>query len=152
MDDSAVVGDVVFTTDMHTVKPLFFPGGDIGVLSVAGTVNDVAVMGAKPVALSLAYVVEEGLPIEDLTRITASADATAREAGVPIVTGDTKVVERGAAEGLFVCTAGMGLRTHALEHNNRVVENSIGRPHHHPLRPRWRPWTGRTGPEGGLRL
>jgi hydrogenase expression/formation protein HypE len=127
MDDSAVVGDVVFTTDMHTVKPLFFPGGDIGVLSVAGTVNDVSVLGAKPMALSLAYVVEEGFPRDDLARITASADATAREAAVPIVTGDTKVVERGAAEGLFVCTSGIGLRTHATEHNNRVVEASTGR-------------------------
>ncbi len=127
LDDGAVVGDVVFTTDMHTVKPLFFPGGDIGVLSVAGTVNDVSVMGAKPIALSLAYVVEEGLPNEDLARITASADATAREAGVPIVTGDTKVVERGAADGLFVCTAGMGLPTHTLDHNARIVEDSTGR-------------------------
>jgi hydrogenase expression/formation protein HypE len=126
MDDAAVVGDVVITTDMHTVKPLFFPGGDIGVLSVAGTVNDVCVLGAKPVALSLAYVVEEGLPVEDLARITASADSTAREAGVPIVTGDTKVVERGAAEGLFVCTSGIGLHTHSLEHNNRTVEASTG--------------------------
>lgn len=127
LDDGAVVGDVVFSTDMHTVKPLFFPGGDIGVLSVAGTVNDVAVMGAKPIALSLAYVVEEGLPEEDLARITASADATAREAGVPIVTGDTKVVERGAADKLFVCTSGMGLRAHALEQNNRAVEALAGR-------------------------
>jgi hydrogenase expression/formation protein HypE len=128
MDDSAVVGDVVFTTDMHTVKPLFFPGGDIGVLSVAGTVNDVSVLGAKPVALSLAYVVEEGFPREDLARITSSADSTAREAGVPIVTGDTKVVERGAADGMFACTSGMGLRTHAIEHNNRIAEASSGRP------------------------
>jgi hydrogenase expression/formation protein HypE len=126
MDDAAVVGDVVLTTDMHTVKPLFFPGGDIGVLAIAGTVNDVAVLGAKPIALSLAYVVEEGFPLDDLARITASADATAREAGVPIVTGDTKVVERGAAEGLFVCTSGIGLRTHTIDHNNRIVEASNG--------------------------
>lgn len=128
LDDGAVVGDVVISTDMHTVKPIFFPGGDIGVLSVAGTVNDVASMGAKPIAMSLAFVIEEGFPVEDLSRITASADATAREAGVPIVTGDTKVVERGAAEGLFACTTGLGFRTHAIDHNNRVVEGSVGKP------------------------
>lgn len=128
LDDGAVVGDVVLTTDMHTVKPIFFPGGDIGVLSVAGTVNDVCVLGAKPVALSLAYVVEEGLPTGDLARITASADATSREAGVPIVTGDTKVVERGAVDSLYVCTSGIGFRHHTLEHNNRVAEASTGRP------------------------
>lgn len=128
LDDAAVVGDVVFTTDMHTVKPLFFPGGDIGTLAVAGTVNDVSVLGARPIALSLAYVVEEGLPVSDLGKITASADTTARDAGVPIVTGDTKVVERGAAEGLFVCTSGIGLMHHNLERNNRVAEEFTGRP------------------------
>ena len=128
LDDGAVVGDVAFTTDMHTVKPLFFPGGDIGVLAVAGTVNDISVLGARPVALSMAYVVEEGFPVEDLERITKSADDTARQAGVPIVTGDTKVVERGAADGLFVCTAGMGLMHHALERNNRIAEGFTGRP------------------------
>ncbi len=128
LDDASVVGDVVLTTDMHTVKPIFFPGGDIGVLSVAGTVNDVAVLGARPVALTLAYVVEEGFPMDDLARITASADTTAREAGVPIVTGDTKVVERGAADSLFVCTSGIGLRHHPLEHNNRVAEDHTGIP------------------------
>jgi hydrogenase expression/formation protein HypE len=128
LDDAAVVGDIVFSTDMHTVKPLFFPGGDIGVLAVAGTVNDVSVLGAKPVALALAYVVEEGLEVEVLERITASADATAKQAGVPIVTGDTKVVEKGAADGLFVCTTGIGLRHHSLERNARVAEDFTGRP------------------------
>ena len=127
LDDAAVVGDVVISTDMHTVKPIFFPGGDIGVLSVAGTVNDVSSLGAKPLALAIAYVVEEGFPLEDLVRLTASADATAREAGVPIVTGDTKVVERGAAEGIFVCTTGIGLPHHTLSHNNREVEAICGK-------------------------
>ena len=127
LDDAAVVNDVVISTDMHTVKPLFFPGGDIGVLSVAGTVNDVSSLGAKPVALSIAYVVEEGFPVEDLARLTASADATAREAGVPIVTGDTKVVERGAVDGIYVCTTGIGLPHHTLGHNNREVEALSGR-------------------------
>lgn len=127
LDDAAVIGDVVISTDMHTVKPIFFPGGDIGVLSVAGTVNDVSSLGAKPLALAIAYVVEEGFPLEDLVRLTASADATAREAGVPIVTGDTKVVERGAAEGIFVCTTGIGLQHHTLQHNNREVEALCGK-------------------------
>lgn len=127
LDDGAVVGDVVISTDIHTVKPLFFPGGDIGVLSVAGTVNDVASMGAKPVALAIAYVVEEGFPMEDLVRLTISADSTAREAGVPIVTGDTKVVERGAVDSIYVCTTGIGFSHHTLEHNNRAVEALTGR-------------------------
>jgi hydrogenase expression/formation protein HypE len=127
LDDAAVVGDVVISTDMHTVKPIFFPGGDIGVLSVAGTVNDVSSLGAKPVALAIAYVVEEGFPLDDLVRLTASADATAREAGVPIVAGDTKVVERGAVDGIYVCTTGIGLPHHTLSHNNREVEALSGR-------------------------
>jgi hydrogenase expression/formation protein HypE len=128
LDDGAVVGDVALTTDMHTVKPLFFPGGDIGVLAVSGTVNDVAVMGARPIALAMAFVVEEGFPVGDLERITKSADDTARQANVPIVTGDTKVVERGAVDGLFVCTSGIGLTHHALERNNRIAEDFTGRP------------------------
>ncbi len=126
LDDAAVVNDVVISTDMHTVKPIFFPGGDIGVLSVAGTVNDVSSLGAKPVALAIAYVVEEGFPIEDLVRLTSSADVTAREAGVPIVTGDTKVVERGAVDSIYVCTTGIGLPHHTLNHNNREVEALSG--------------------------
>jgi hydrogenase expression/formation protein HypE len=128
LDDGAVVGDVVFSTDMHTVKPLFFPGGDIGVLAVAGTVNDVSVMGARPIALALGYIIEEGFPLDDLERITQSADVTAKQAGVPIVTGDTKVVERGAADGLFACTSGIGLMHHTLERNNRIAEDFTGRP------------------------
>jgi hydrogenase expression/formation protein HypE len=130
LDDGAVVNDMVISTDMHTVKPVFFPGGNIGVLSVAGTVNDVSCLGAKPVALAIAYVVEEGFPIEDLVRLTASADATAREAGVPIVTGDTKVVERGAVDSIYVATTGIGLPHHTLSHNNREVEALSGRTQH----------------------
>ena len=126
LDDAAVIGDVVISTDMHTVKPIFFPGGDIGVLSVAGTVNDTASLGAKVVALAMAYVVEEGFPRDDLVRLTASADATAREAGVPIVTGDTKVVEGGAVDRIYVCTTGIGLPHHTLQHNNREVEALSG--------------------------
>ncbi|WP_455391723.1 hydrogenase expression/formation protein HypE [[Eubacterium] cellulosolvens] len=122
LDDSAVVNDIVFTTDSHTVKPLFFPGGDIGSLSVAGTINDIAVMGVKPLALSCAFVLEEGLPVEDLDRIIASIGATSKAAGVPIVTGDTKVVERGSVENMFVNTSGIGKRTEQLDRNIQIVK------------------------------
>jgi hydrogenase expression/formation protein HypE len=90
------------------VRPLFFPGGDIGRLAVCGTVNDLAMVGARPVALSCAFIIEEGLPLASLRRVLASMKKAAREAGVRIVTGDTKVVERGSADGLFVNTAGLG--------------------------------------------
>jgi len=113
LNDAAVVElagqRLVFTTDSFVVSPIEFPGGDIGELAVNGTVNDLAMMGARPVALSLAYVIEEGLPLEDLRRITLSAARAAAAAGVPIVTGDTKVVGRGAADRLFVNTAGIGV-------------------------------------------
>ena len=100
---------LAFTTDSYVVKPLFFPGGDIGRLAVSGTVNDLAVMGATPLWLAAAFVIEEGLPVATLQRVVASMRATAAEAGVTIVTGDTKVVERGGADGLFVNTAGVGI-------------------------------------------
>jgi hydrogenase expression/formation protein HypE len=113
LNDAAVVevagGRLAFTTDSFVVSPLEFPGGNIGELAVNGTVNDLAMMGAQPLALSLAYVIEEGLPIEDLRRVTESVARAAIRAGVRIVTGDTKVVGRGAADGLFVNTAGIGL-------------------------------------------
>ena len=112
LDDSAVVSvegkKLAFTTDSYVVKPYFFPGGDIGRLAVCGTVNDLAVQGAQPVCLSLGMILEEGLPIADLERVVASIKATAAEAGVEIVTGDTKVVERGKCEGLYINTAGIG--------------------------------------------
>ncbi|WP_432825965.1 hydrogenase expression/formation protein HypE [Dactylosporangium sp. CA-092794] len=101
---------LALSTDAFVVDPLFFPGGDIGALAVHGTVNDLAMMGAAPVALALAYVIEEGFPVEDLRRISASAGAAAAAAGTRIVTGDTKVVGRGAADGLFVTTTGVGRR------------------------------------------
>jgi hydrogenase expression/formation protein HypE len=113
LNDAAVVEvgglRLAFTTDSFVVSPLVFPGGDIGELAVNGTVNDLAMMGARPVALSLAYVIEEGLPFDDLRRITESVARAAQRVGVPIVTGDTKVVGRGAADRLFVNTAGIGL-------------------------------------------
>ncbi len=99
---------LAFTTDAYVVKTLFFPGGDIGRLAVSGTVNDLAMMGAKPLFLSLSLILEEGLPFETLDRVLASVRATADAAGVTIVTGDTKVVERGKADGLYINTAGIG--------------------------------------------
>jgi hydrogenase expression/formation protein HypE len=113
LNDAAVVEvagqRLAFTTDSFVVSPLEFPGGDIGELAVNGTVNDLAMMGAQPLALSLAYVIEEGLPFDELRRVTESVARAATRAGVKIVTGDTKVVGRGAADGLFVNTAGIGL-------------------------------------------
>ena len=113
LNDAAVVvvpaGRLAFTTDSFVVSPLRFPGGDIGELAVNGTVNDLAMMGATPIALSLAYIIEEGLPIDELRSITASAAAAAARAGTRIVTGDTKVVDRGGADRLFVNTAGIGV-------------------------------------------
>ncbi len=99
---------VAFTTDSFVVQPRFFPGGDIGKLAVCGTVNDLAVSGAKPLALSAAFIIEEGFGTSELDRIVASMAAAASEAGVAIVTGDTKVVNSGMADGLFITTAGIG--------------------------------------------
>jgi hydrogenase expression/formation protein HypE len=98
-----------FTTDSYVVKPLFFPGGDIGKLAVCGTLNDLAMAGARPMFLSTGLIIEEGLPIADLQRVLQSMAATARAAGVFIVTGDTKVVDRGRGDGLYINTAGIGL-------------------------------------------
>ncbi len=111
LPDAAAVpgaGGLMFTTDAFVVKPLFFRGGDMGSLAVHGTVNDLAVSGAEPLALSLALVLEEGLPVETLRRVLESAAAAARACGVRIVTGDTKVVARGEADQMFAVTAGVG--------------------------------------------
>jgi hydrogenase expression/formation protein HypE len=112
LDDAAIVetdgGRLAFTTDSHVVNPLVFPGGDIGRLAVCGTVNDLAMAGAAPVALSIACILEEGLPLETLDRVLRSAGAAADEAGVYLAAGDTKVVERGKADGLFINTSGVG--------------------------------------------
>ena len=105
---------IAFTTDSFVVHPLFFPGGDIGKLAVCGTVNDLAMAGAKPLYLSLALIIEEGLPIETLRAVMDSIDKTAAECGVQIITGDTKVVERGKGDGLFINTAGIGVIEHRL--------------------------------------
>jgi hydrogenase expression/formation protein HypE len=100
---------MVMATDSHVVSPLFFPGGDIGCLSVHGTINDVAMAGATPLYLAAAFILEEGFPLADLKRIVESMAAAAKEAGVPIVTGDTKVVERGKGDGVFITTTGIGV-------------------------------------------
>ena len=102
-------GQLVMATDSHVVSPLFFPGGDIGCLAVHGTLNDVAVMGAVPLYLSAGFILEEGFPLADLDRIVASLAAAARDAGVPVVTGDTKVVEQGKGDGVFITTTGVGV-------------------------------------------
>ena len=119
MDDAAELPDIIadarpgdrlaFTTDSYVVQPLFFPGGDIGKLSVCGTVNDLAMKGADPAYLTLGLVVEEGLAVADLARVLDSIAETAELSGVSVVAGDTKVVERGGMGGLIINTAGMGL-------------------------------------------
>ncbi len=122
LDDAAVVNGIVLKSDSHAVKPLFFPGGDIGKLAVTGTVNDIAVLGAEPVALTSGFILEEGLPIADFERIVQSMSETCREAGVYVVTGDTKVVEKGSLEGCVINTSGIGRRNDALEHNIAEVK------------------------------
>ena len=108
-------GRLVMSTDGHVVSPLFFPGGDIGCLSVHGTINDVAMLGARPLHLTAGFILEEGFPLADLDRIVASMAAASREAGVPVVAGDTKVVERGKADGVFITTTGIGVVADGIE-------------------------------------
>ncbi|MCJ1961249.1 hydrogenase expression/formation protein HypE [Novosphingobium mangrovi (ex Hu et al. 2023)] len=108
-------GRIVVSTDGHVISPLFFPGGDIGSLAVHGTLNDVAMGGAQPIALTSAFVIEEGFPLADLERIAASMGEAARRAGVPIATGDTKVVERGKGDGVFITTTGIGVVPDGVE-------------------------------------
>ena len=114
LDDAALLhlpsGErVAFTTDSYVVSPIFFPGGDIGDLAVNGTINDLAVSGARPIALSLAFILEEGFPIEEFRRVVASVKRAAERARVPVVTGDTKVVGHGSGDGVFVNTSGVGV-------------------------------------------
>jgi hydrogenase expression/formation protein HypE len=112
---SAPAGRMVVATDSHVVSPLFFPGGDIGCLSVHGTLNDVAMTGARPLYLAAGFILEEGFPLADLRRIVESMAAAAREAGVPVVTGDTKVVEQGKGDGVFITTTGFGIVPPGIE-------------------------------------
>jgi len=122
LDDSAVIDNIVLKSDSHAVKPLFFPGGDIGRLAVAGTVNDIAMIGAEPLALTCGMVLEEGLPLADLDRILESMEKTCKEAEVYVVTGDTKVVEKSGFGGCVINTSGIGKRNEALENNIREVK------------------------------
>jgi hydrogenase expression/formation protein HypE len=131
LEDQAVfeVGEGVgrarlaFTTDSYVVTPVFFPGGDIGRLAVCGTVNDLAMSGARPLYLSAAFIIEEGLPMEELRRILASMREAAEEAGVHVVTGDTKVVQKGGADKIFINTAGIGV----IESSVRISAARAGR-------------------------
>lgn len=118
-----VVGNqkLAFTTDSYVVSPLFFAGGDIGTLAINGTVNDLAMAGARPLYLSLGLILEEGLPVETLSRVMTSIKKTAAEADVQIITGDTKVVDRGKGDGIFINTAGIG----AVEHSLNIVPGSV---------------------------
>ncbi len=108
-------GRMVMATDSHVITPLFFPGGDIGALAVHGTLNDVAMAGARPLYLAAGFVLEEGLALSDLRRIVTSMAAASREAGVPVVTGDTKVVEQGKGDGVFITTTGVGVVPSGVE-------------------------------------
>lgn len=136
LDDAAVLalGDkkIAFTTDSYTITPIFFPGADIGELAVNGTVNDLAVMGAKPLYISSAFILEEGFPISDLERIMDSMRRAAEYAGVQIVTGDTKVVEKGKADRIFINTAGVGVIESAVQRRDIepgdliLINGSIG--------------------------
>lgn len=112
---------LAFTTDSYVVSPLFFPGGDIGSLSIYGTANDLAMCGAKPLYLSTGFIIEEGFPVDTLWQVTQSMKAAAEAAGVQIVTGDTKVVDRGKGDGVFINTAGIGI----IEHKLKIEPKSI---------------------------
>jgi hydrogenase expression/formation protein HypE len=129
LDDGAVIpisgANIVFTTDSHIVRPIFFPGGDIGRISVCGTVNDLAMMGGCPIALSCGMVIEEGFDIGDLERIVASMDDALGEAGANLVTGDTKVMERGALDGIVINTAGIGVAGRIIRDNGLKAGDKI---------------------------
>ncbi len=119
--DAAVIDDIVLKSDSHAVKPIFFPGGDIGRIAVSGTVNDISVLGAQPLALACGFILEEGLMMVDFEKILKSMQQTCEEAGVNIITGDTKVIEKGSLGGCVINTSGIGKRTPALENNLKIT-------------------------------
>jgi hydrogenase expression/formation protein HypE len=129
LDDGAVIPfngeNLVFTTDSHVVRPVFFPGGDIGRIAVCGTINDLAMMGGRPVALSCGMIIEEGFEIDDLARIVSSMDEALGEAGANLVTGDTKVMERGALDGIVINTSGIGIAKTIVRDNGLVPGDAI---------------------------
>jgi hydrogenase expression/formation protein HypE len=112
---------LAFTTDSYVVRPIFFPGGDIGSMAVHGTVNDLAMSGARPLYLSSAFIIEEGLPMDTLWRVVSSMSDAARRCGVQIITGDTKVVDKGKGDGLFINTAGIGV----IEHEQKIAPQNV---------------------------
>ncbi len=136
LDDGAVIPiggkNIVFTTDSHIVRPIFFPGGDIGRIAVSGTVNDIAMMGGRPIALSCGMVIEEGFLFDDLSRILSSMDDTLGEVGAALVTGDTKVMEKGSLDGIMINTAGIGIAEQVVsdagmkEGDAVIVSGTIG--------------------------
>ncbi|MFY9800582.1 MAG: hydrogenase expression/formation protein HypE [Methanoregula sp.] len=129
LDDGAVIplngANLVFTTDSHVVRPVFFPGGDIGRIAVCGTINDLAMMGGKPIALSCGMIIEEGFEIDDLARIVASMDEALGEVGANLVTGDTKVMEKGALDGIAINTSGIGIAEKVVRDNGLVPGDVI---------------------------
>jgi len=129
LDDGAVIPmcgqNVVFTTDSHVVSPIFFPGGDIGRIAVCGTINDLAMMGGRPIALSCGMVIPEGFEIADLERIVASMDIALGECGANLVTGDTKVLERGALDTIIINTAGIGIADRVVRDNGLLPGDAI---------------------------
>ncbi|WP_292521145.1 hydrogenase expression/formation protein HypE [Methanoculleus sp.] len=129
LDDGAVIPlngqNIVFTTDNHVVSPIFFPGGDIGRIAVCGTINDLAMMGGRPIALSCGMVIPEGFDVADLERIVASMDAALDECGANLVTGDTKVLERSALDTIIINTAGIGVAGRVVRDNGLSVGDKI---------------------------
>jgi hydrogenase expression/formation protein HypE len=129
LDDGAVIPlngqNLVFTTDSHVIRPIFFPGGDIGRIAVCGTINDLAMMGGRPIALSCGMIIEEGFEIDDLAKIVASMDDALGEAGASLVTGDTKVLERGALDGITINTAGIGIAKKVVRDNGLMPGDMI---------------------------
>jgi hydrogenase expression/formation protein HypE len=117
LEDAGIIDGIIFTTDSYVVKPIFFPGGDIGHLAVSGTINDLSVMGAGPLALSLGLILEEGLLISDLDKILDSIGKVSKQTMVPIITGDTKVMEKGALDKITINTSGIGKRSRYLDSN-----------------------------------
>lgn len=131
LDDSAVIEDIVLKSDSHTVKPLFFPGGDIGRLAITGTVNDIAAVGGEPLALTSGFIIEDGFEIETFENILKSMQETCKEAGIYVLTGDTKVMEKGALDKFVVNTSGIGKRSRYLDENLQIVRE------HRDLKSRW---------------
>ncbi|MCC6823921.1 MAG: hydrogenase expression/formation protein HypE, partial [Verrucomicrobia subdivision 3 bacterium] len=116
-------GKLAMTTDSYVVRPIFFPGGDIGSMAIHGTVNDLAMSGARPLYLSCAFIIEEGLPMETLWRVVCSMRDAAQRCGVQIITGDTKVVDKGKGDGLFINTTGLGVIEHTLNISPQNVQS-----------------------------